>query len=141
MLLGPAEYGGVAAVGEIEVRRYQCQRCRAVVVVCPRAVRPRHLYTAVAIALSLSLWTEGLAAHEVRRGVSPFAVVGQEACRGWRSLRRWARAGPELWPRLRLVSGEPPRAVAAELVRRLASHAPVPAGVLSVDACAGAVVA
>lgn len=111
------------------------------VVVCPRAVRPRHLYTAIAIALGLSLWTEGLAAHEVRRHISPFAVVGQEACRGWRSLRRWARAGPELWPRLRPVSGEPPRAVAAELVGQLASHAPVPAGMLTVDACAGAVVA
>lgn len=132
----------MAAVGEIEVRRYQCQRCLAVVVVCPRAVRPRYLYTAVAIALGLSLWTEGLAAHDVRRHVSPFTVVGHEACRGWRSLRRWARAGPELWPRLRLdVAAEPPRGVAAELVRQLASHAPVPAAVITVDACAGAVVA
>lgn len=141
MLLGPTEHGGAPGVGEIEVRRYRCQRCRAVVVVCPRAVRPRYRYGAVGIALALALWTEGVSAREVRERISPFRFVGDDARRGWRSLRRWAGAARALWPRLVRWPHGPPRQLALELVRRLASLAPIPSGVMTVDACAGAAIA
>jgi hypothetical protein len=139
MMLGPLGPGAPPQVGELRVRRYQCQRCTAVVVVCPRALRRYFRYATVAIALALSLWTaEGQSAAAVRAEVSPFRVVGHEARRDWRSLRRWARAGPPLWPQLRVESATAPHAMAHELVRQLAAHASLPSGLTSVDACAGA---
>lgn len=102
---------------------------------CPRGVLPRLRYGAVAVALALALWSiEDVSASAVRDRVSPFAVVGHEARRGWRSLRRWARGSP--WP-----IGDPgtmsARELAAGIVQRLAGHA-FGTGSLTALACAGA---
>lgn len=95
MRLGPEALGGRSVVASIHVRRYRCVRCTAVLVVVPRGVLPRLRYGSVAVALALALWSvEGLSASAVRRLVSPFAFVGHDARRTWRSLRRWARGSP-----------------------------------------------
>jgi hypothetical protein len=63
-----------------------------VVIVVPRQVRGRRVYSASAIGLALALW--GLAratAAEVRRWVSPTTILGHAAVTGWVTLRRWAR--------------------------------------------------
>lgn len=131
MRLGPEVLGERSVVGEITVRRYRCLRCRAVVVVCPRGVLPRLRYGAVAIALAL--WSiEGLAACAVRSRISPFGVVGEDARRGWGSLRRWARGSP--WPEL--ASGTA-KQLAAHTVQWLAGHASE-RGSLTALACLGA---
>ena len=137
MRLGPEELGGRSVVASITVRRYRCTRCSAVLVVVPRGVLPRLRYGAVAIALALALWSvEGLPAAEVRLRVSPFGVVGHDARRGWRSLRRWARGSP--W-----TGTSPPGTAqesAARTVQRLAAHA-TGSGSLTALACIGALVA
>ena len=61
--------------------------------VVPREILPRRLYTAPAIGLALCLWGL-LAATEaaVRRRVSPLLVVGAAAHGTWVTLHRWASA-------------------------------------------------
>ncbi|HEX9402352.1 MAG TPA: hypothetical protein VF912_19775, partial [Anaeromyxobacter sp.] len=49
---GPAARGGLPELIGILVRRYRCQQCGAVVVVVPRGVLRRRLYSATAIALA-----------------------------------------------------------------------------------------
>jgi hypothetical protein len=128
----PREHG-------VATRRYQCQRCRAVVVVCPRQVRRGMRYSTVAIAVALVRWSvEGQAAHRVRVEVSPMKRVGSDGHRDWRSVRRWARAGPRLWPLIGAVPTGPPRCMAASVVHRLAACAPRMTGVVGADAVAGA---
>ncbi len=125
---GPAEFGAAAALIAILVRRYRCQPCGAVVVVVPRGLLPRRLYSAGAIALALALWgVAGLAPAEVRRRVSPFAVVGATAAAGWASLRRWSRAvrARRLFPVVRALPVEATlRQVAARATTTLAAYAP-----------------
>jgi len=131
---GPEEPGGRPVVAGIKVRRYLCKRCPSVIVVAPRGLLPRLRYGAVAVALALGLWAaEVLTAAEVRKVVSPFAIVGHEARRSWRSLRRWARLPP--WP-FEPRAG-PLRDRARELVQHLAGHASA-AGPLTLLACQGA---
>lgn len=138
MRLGPEQLGGRSVVAEITVRRYRCRRCTAVLVVCPRGVLPRLRYGAVAVALALALWSaEGLSSAQVRSHVSPFEVVGHDARRGWRSLRRWARGSP--WC-LELPDDERPRQRARRIVQWLAGHGSE-SGSLTVLACAGALLA
>jgi len=135
--LGPEALGDGSVIGSVTVRRYRCTRCSAVLVVVPRGVLPRLRYGAVAIALALALWSvEGLPAAEVRSRVSPFRVVGHDARRGWRSLRRWARAS--LW-----TGPSPPGTMqqsAAWTAQRLAGCASG-TGPLTALACAGALLA
>jgi hypothetical protein len=64
--------------------------------VVPREILPRRLYTAPAIGLALCLW--GLLAATtaaVRRRVSPLLVVGATAHGTWITLHRWAIAMTE----------------------------------------------
>jgi hypothetical protein len=73
-------------------RRYRCVPCGAVVIVVPREVRGRRVYSASAIGLALALW--GLlevTAALVRRRVCPATLLGDTAATGWATLRRWAR--------------------------------------------------
>lgn len=136
ILLGPK------SATEVPTRRYHCTRCGAVVVVCPAELRRRRRYGAVVIAAALARWSvDRVPAYHVRGELGAFTVVGDEACRDWASLRRWARAGPTLWPRARPTRDGSPLSLGAELVRRLASLAPIPTGVVSVDVLAGALVA
>jgi len=137
MRLGPEELGGRSVVGSITARRYRCTRCTAVTMVVPRGVLPRLRYGAVAVALALALWTvEGQPSAEVRSRVSPFGVIGYDARRGWRSLRRWARGSP--WSEA-LATGTA-REQATRIVQRLAGHA-LGTGPLTELACAGALLA
>lgn len=96
--------------------------------VVPRGVLRRRLYSAGAIALALALWgVEGFAAGEVRSRVSPWRIVGAAAAVGWASLRRWARAVRErvLFPCVRASpEGARLRAIAARAATTLASYAP-----------------
>jgi hypothetical protein len=60
-------------------------------VVVPRELLPRRLYTASAIGLALALWSlMGATEAATRRRVSPFAIVGAAAAARWMTLRRWA---------------------------------------------------
>lgn len=135
MQLGPSVLDARPEVGEVIARRYRCRDCGAVSVVIPRGVFPCLRYSVVAVVLALGLWTDvGLSAAAVRWRVSPFAVVGHDARRGWRSLRRWARS--VRWP------GAPPATGAARPSARrtlawLASFA-ASAGPLTAQAVEGA---
>jgi hypothetical protein len=138
-VLGPLSPEEAPREHGVATRRYQCQRCRAVVVVCPRQVRRGMRYSTVAIAVALVRWSvDGQAAHRVRVEVSPMKRMGSDGHRAWRSVRRWARAGPRLWPPIGAVPTGPPRTMAEAVVHRLAACAPRMTGVVAADAVAGA---
>lgn len=60
-------------------------------VVVPRELLPRRLYTACAIGLALAVWAlMGATEAATRSRVSPFAIVGAAAQGRWMTLRRWA---------------------------------------------------
>ena len=136
---GPATPGGLPELIGILVRRYQCQPCGAVVVVVPRGVLRRRLYSAAAIALALALYgVAALAPREARRRVSPLRMVGATAAAGWASLRRWSRAvrAERLFPAVRaLPPGASLRQVAARAATTLAAFAPG-AGGLAIESAA-----
>ena len=122
---GPLSPDEAATTVVVTVRRYRCVRCGAVLVVVPREVCAGRLYSVAAISFALALW--GLvqaSAAEVRRRVSPAAIVGHAAATGWATLRRWARAVvrgklfpaaplPDPGARLRRVAAHAAAAVAA----------------------------
>lgn len=88
---GPETAEGRPTLTSVHARRYECQRCGACMVVVPRELLPRRLYTACAMGLALAIWALlGATEAVVRARVSPFAVVGAAACGGWVTLRRWA---------------------------------------------------
>ncbi len=138
MRLGPEERGGDKAPREIEVRRYRCLRCEAVIVVLPRGVLPRLRYGAVAIALALALWSAGASSAAVRDQVGGFVIVGEDARRSWGSVSRWARTPP--WASAPGSTGDPPRVRAARVTQWLSGHAPG-TGSLAQLACMGALLA
>jgi len=109
-------------------RRYHCLACGAILLVVPRGILRRRLYSGGAIALALALWgVEGIAPGEVRGRVSPWRIVGAAAAIGWASLRRWARAVRErvLFACVRASpDGARLRAIAARVATTLASYAP-----------------
>jgi hypothetical protein len=104
----------------------------AVVVVGPRGLVRRRLYSAGAIALALTLFgVLGIAPGEVRRRVSPLRIVGATAAASWASLRRWSRAvrARSLFPGVRALPDDSTlREVAARAATTLAACAPGPAG-------------
>lgn len=100
---GPLEVTGTPRIVELLLRRYLCTECGAVIVVGPRGLLGRRLYSAVAVALALARWALlAQSAAEVRDHVSPWRAVGPAAKAGWAALRRWARAlrKRQLWPEL-----------------------------------------
>lgn len=111
-------------------RRYQCQMCRAVILVVPRTTLPRRWYSASAIALALALF--GVAAAtpaEVRRKLSPFRQIGYAATTKWRTLLRWADAvrARGLFPEARASPDSfSRRQIAERAAMTLASRAPPP---------------
>jgi ferredoxin len=89
---GPASAAGPPELGTVRVRRFECQHCGACMIVVPRELLPRRLYTASAIGLALALWAlMGATEAATRTRVSPFAIVGAAAAARWMTLRRWAR--------------------------------------------------
>ena len=88
---GPATADAAPTMASVLCRRYQCQRCGACMLVVPREILPRRLYTACAIGVALAMWALLGATETVVQGrISPFAVVGAAACGSWVTLRRWA---------------------------------------------------
>lgn len=125
---GPAALGAAPAVIGLLLRRYQCQPCGAVVVVGPRGLLRRRLYSAGAVALALAFYgVAALPAAEIRRRVSPLRLVGATAAAGWASLRRWCRAvrAGRIFPAVRALPTEATlRAVAARAATTLAAYGP-----------------
>jgi hypothetical protein len=89
---GPGGPEGPAVLVTIVARRYRCVPCGAVVIVVPREVRGRRVYSASAIGFALALWALlGVTAAQVRRQVCPATILGNAAMTCWATLRRWAR--------------------------------------------------
>ena len=120
----------------VTVRRFLCRSCGAVVTVVPRGMAPRLRYRLAAIAWALGQWWEGESAAAVRRVVSPFRCVGEEARRGWRSLRRWVR---RLGEAVGLDDVGAPHRRLERLLQQLAARARDGCGELVRDAVAGVV--
>lgn len=123
---GPAAPARAADRCNVEVRRYQCQGCRAIMVVGPRGLAPKKRYSGPAIALALALW--GLAGEPQAKVFECVSVFDLSICvevYGWRSLRRWTRdaAAGALWGPL-LSTGSTWRQRAARIAAALASFAP-----------------
>lgn len=92
-LRGPPASGQKPVTQVLDVRRYQCRTCAALVTVVPRGVVPRRHFSGAAIALALALY--GIAqksALQTRLLVSPWATVGAAAYTGWAALARWIGA-------------------------------------------------
>lgn len=90
-LRGPETPEVAPALLTVRARRYECQGCGACMLVVPREILSRRLYTACAIGLALAMWALlGATEAAVRARISPFELVGPTACGGWITLRRWA---------------------------------------------------
>jgi fermentation-respiration switch protein FrsA (DUF1100 family) len=118
---GPPSPATRASATIIATRRYQCQRCDAVLVVAPRGVVPRKRYSGPAIAFALALWSLASRSEpDVFDRVSVFPRSAYVDAHGWRSLRRWthdAMAGL-LWSRLR---GGAPESTCRQHAERIAA--------------------
>lgn len=131
-LRGPLAPGGPAKLVLLMLRRYRCRGCRALITVAPCSVTRGRLFSAAAIGLALALWASGTGetAAEVRRQVSPDAVLGDTAAAGWAALRRWVQAirTKKLFTRVRACpAGLGAREVAAHAAAALASMGPLSA--------------
>lgn len=81
---GPATATGHPEIITVHARRFECQRCGACMLVVPKEILPRRLYTASAIALALAVWALlGASEASSRARVSPFAIVGDAAHARW----------------------------------------------------------
>ena len=90
---GPLEPGGEPTTLAVDVRRYQCSACQAVVTVLPRGLVPRRHFSSAAIGQALLRYGQmQQSQREVRQHTSPWRVVGEAAVTGWVTLRRWLEA-------------------------------------------------
>lgn len=124
---GPAELDGAPVMGTVMLRRYQCRGCGAIVMVGPRGLLFRRLYTASAIAGALTLWAcRRQPAPAVRRRISPLRIVGATAASGWVSLLRWARKAVSggLWRGLACATEPTLRRCTARVVALVAATVP-----------------
>lgn len=125
---GPLEADGPPQIVVVQGRRYQCQRCGAVVLVAPRGVLPRRYYSSLAIGLAMALYSmAGLTLATVRQRISPWPIVGQTALGGWVTFRRWIRAvrARTLFVQMRSIPQEwTPRQAAERVATTLASLGP-----------------
>lgn len=93
---GPLTAGGSPELTSVRARRYECQDCGACMVVVPRELLSRRLYTASAIGFALALWALlGTTEAAVRARVSPMAFVGAAAEDSWITLHRWTASTVE----------------------------------------------
>lgn len=113
----------------IDVRRYRCRACAAILTVLPRGLVPRRHFSAGAIALALACYgLAGQSQRAVRQRISPWAVVGDAARAGWATLGRWTAAigRGALFPFVRAMpAGFTSRQVAERAAATLAAWAPV----------------
>ena len=90
---GPLEPGGEPTTLEVDVRRYRCSTCKAVLTVLPRGLVPRRHFSSTAIGQALLRYGQmQQSQREVRRHTSPWRIVGEAAVTGWATLRRWIAA-------------------------------------------------
>jgi hypothetical protein len=121
---GVLEVGGEPCVIVLSVRRYECQRCMAVMTVVPSGMLAGRQYSASTIALALHLWLSvGQPDRVVRDALCAWRRRGPNA-RGWAQLYRWARevAGLFILPRP-MGSGSLP-VIAQRVLSTLRSLAP-----------------
>jgi hypothetical protein len=123
-LCGPMAVAGAAESLTLQVRRYRCRACKAILMVGPLGLARGRWYGAGAIALALEGYARGETSASLRRRVSPSAIVGGSASECWVTLVRWidaARVG-----RLFAVAGLsdlPRRRVAEHVALALAGRA------------------
>lgn len=88
-------------------RRYRCTHCNAVMIVLPRGVMARYLYSVASIVAAFFLVGqrpvgEGLSNTEAykKQGMYGRRSTNAEADPNyrWRSLGRWARLAKQWWP-------------------------------------------
>lgn len=92
VLRGPLEPGAEPDEIVLIVRRYQCQRCKAVTTVGPSGLTSRR-YSTPMIMLALWLWAVCMSVDAiVRAAICPLPVVGLCRPERWTTLRRWAKA-------------------------------------------------
>jgi hypothetical protein len=112
----------------IDVRRYRCRACTAIITVLPRGLVPRRHFSAGAIALALACYgLAGQSQRVVRQHTSPWAVLGDAARTGWATLGRWIAAigRGALFPCVRAMPAEfTARQVAERAATTLAARAP-----------------
>lgn len=95
-----------AEVLECWQRRYKCTACGTILVVLPKGVMPRYLYSTAAIVMALFLVAERPVGEDLsqaeaydRQGM--LRDVTSRAFRDpsyrWRSLGRWARCAKQWW--------------------------------------------
>lgn len=122
---GVLEVDGEPGVYTLEVRRYECQRCGAVMTVVPAELLARRQYSAPSIALALHLWLAvGLADRVVRDRVCAWRVRGCRT-RGWAQLYRWTRYAASLFALPRPVPGDGGSATVRHVLAALRALAPV----------------
>jgi transposase len=122
---GVLEVDGEPGVYVLEVRRYECQRCGAVMTVMPAGMLARRQYSASSIALALHLWlVMGLSDRVVRGQVCAWRRRGR-GTRGWAQLYRWARQAAGLFALPRPVPSGSAGVVAHHVLTMLRALAPV----------------
>lgn len=107
-LRGPITADGEPSDFEVPVRRYACQRCRAVITVGSRGLLARRRYTAMAIAVALWMWSVWRRTDPVvRKAICPVDECGVSRPERWTTLRRWGRAARdgELWAKVAVGEG------------------------------------
>ena len=127
-LRGPPAPGQVPVTQVLDIRRYRCRTCTAVVTVVPQGVMPRRHFSATAIALALALYGLAQASlRQTRRQVSPWTTLGAAAYVGWAALTRWIRAvrrGSMFSCAPAMAKDMPARKVAERAASKLATLAP-----------------
>lgn len=143
-LRGPTAVRAPPSLREVLARRYQCQRCVAILLVVPCEIAPRRHYAATAIALALALYGAlGQSQAQVRSVISSDGTLGLCATYRWRTLSRWidaaaARALFIALPAMPITGNR--RAIAQRAAMAIGAHAPpsLPEGAPEVRAFAGA---
>lgn len=137
-MLGPLAAGDPPEAVTLQLRRYRCRQCTAVVTVAPRGVLYRLLYSGLAVALALSLWVvEGMSSWRIRGHASPRLGSDSEREHGWRAVSRWSREADRWWRWMRLDPGGA-RTRAHHIVQQLAGRAASATGSLADLALEGA---
>ena len=97
-VLGPSGPNGDPEWLRVGTHRFRCRACEAVFVVVPRGILRRRWYSGIAIAQALArVVLLGQSGAEVRAAISPFALLGDSARRGWKQLGVWLAAAPQLF--------------------------------------------
>lgn len=127
----------------VQLRRYRCRACRAVLVVGPQGLLRGRWYGGGAIGLALALYAQGAPSARVRARTCPSRVVGCSARERWVTLTRWvecARRG-ELFSGMAGAVGLTRREVAEQVLLVLSARAGHALGAdLSESAFAGALI-